>query len=80
MTGRQGRTISGQPARSEEEELKNKRRSRGMQNELAGSKDDGTSNHPETKRTGVNQGSVAGEDRLSGDEGIDVTPLDDRPN
>lgn len=78
MTGRQGRTISGQPARSEEEELKHKSRRKGLVGgELLGSEDDGSSNHPVAKETGVNQRSNAGQDELSGEEGIDRTHLDD---
>lgn len=77
MTGRQGRTLSGQPARSEKEELKLKRRNKGSMDEASGSKDDSASNHPVAKETGTRGESNAGEDGLSGDEGLGVGPGDE---
>jgi len=77
MTGRQGRTLSGEPARSEEEELKRKSRNKLLQDEKSGTEDDGSSNHPVTKETGVNQQSNAGQDSLSGDEGVDFSKIKD---
>lgn len=77
MTGRQGRTVSGQPARSEKEELKLKRRGRSAMGEASGSKDDSGSNHPVAKETGTRGESNVGEDALSGDEGLGVGPGDE---
>lgn len=76
MTGRQGRTWSGQPALSEEEELKRKshRKSGLGLGEIFGSKDDGSSNHPVAKETGHRGASNSEEDSLSGDEGLEPTP------
>lgn len=78
MTGRQGQTWSGQPARSEEDELKRKRRKSWRMGERSGEKDeDGSSNHPQTKESGIFGESNAGEDELSGDEGLGVGPGDE---
>ena len=75
MTGRQGRTLSGQPARSEEDELKRKQRNKGSMDEKSGSEDDGSSNHPTPKEHGTHGESNVGQDGLSGDEGIDFTRI-----
>ena len=77
MTGRQGRTWSGQPARSEEDELKNKksRKAGGRLRALFGSKEEGDSLHPVAKESGYNGGSNVGVDEQSGSEGVDPDPV-----
>ena len=75
MKGEQGKTLSGKPARSEEEELKLKGRNKWSMGEKSGSEDDGSSNHPGTKEHGTHGESNAGEDALSGDEGVEATPI-----
>jgi hypothetical protein len=45
--------------------------------ERSGSSDDGSSNHPVAKETGARGESNAGEDGLSGDEGLGVGPGDE---
>ena len=75
MTGRQGKSWSGQPARSEEEELKNKKSRKGGIWELFGSKEEGDSLHPTAKETGYNGASNVGEDEQSGSEGVDPDPV-----
>lgn len=75
MKGEQGKTLSGQPARSEAEELKRKGRNKWTMGEKSGSSDDGSSNHPSAKERGTHGESNVGEDALSGEEGIDVTRL-----
>lgn len=62
-----GRTLSGRPARSEEQELRDKGRDQRDLAERYGKKDDGSSNHPQTTRTGLKGASNVGEDETSGD-------------
>jgi len=66
-TPRGGHTITGQPAQSEQSELRNKGRDQRNMGERSGRADDGTSNHPQTKKTGVRGESNVGEDETSGD-------------
>lgn len=73
--GQQGHTISGAPARSEEEELKRKRRNKGTMGEASGAEDDGSSRHPVAQETGMKGESNVGEDAHSGSEGLDPDPL-----
>jgi hypothetical protein len=55
------------PAKTEEEELREKGRDERGIDERLGQPDDGSSNHPETKETGFKSGSNAGQDLTSGD-------------
>lgn len=73
--GEQGHTWSGAPARSEEEELKRKRRNKWTMGEESGQEDHDGSKHPVTQETGMKGESNAGQDALSGGEGIDPDPL-----
>jgi len=68
MGERSGQTTAGQPARSEKSELKDKGRDQRSLEERLGKEDDGTSNHPETKQTGIKGASNAGEDQTSGSD------------
>ncbi|MDB4991115.1 MAG: hypothetical protein JWN04_6293 [Myxococcaceae bacterium] len=54
-------------AKSEGQELREKGREERGIDERSGHADDGSSNHPETKRTGYKSDSNAGEDLTSGD-------------
>ena len=67
MAERSGHTINGRPAASAEEEQREKGSDQRRLGERYGKEDDGTSNHPETKRTGKKGASNAGEDLTSGD-------------
>jgi hypothetical protein len=71
MTERQGKTIEGKPGRSEKSELRDKGRDEKGLKERSGQPDDGSSNHPVTKKTGVKAESNVGEDLTSGAEGIE---------
>lgn len=53
--------------KTEKEELHDKGREERGIDERLGQPDDGSSNHPQTKETGVKSGSNAGEDLTSGD-------------
>lgn len=75
MTGRQGKTLSGQPARSEEDELALKRRNKWTMGEKSGSTAEGNENHPSPKEHGTHGESNVGQDELSGDEGQEFTRL-----
>jgi hypothetical protein len=61
------RTAVGTKVKSEEQELRQKGKVERNLGERLGSEDDGSSNHPVTKRTGVRSESNAGEDLTSGD-------------
>lgn len=67
MGAHRATTDQGTPVKNEQEELRDKgRHERGL-DERSGQSDDGSSNHPVTKRTGVKGESNAGEDLTSGD-------------
>lgn len=68
MMAETGHSITGTPARSVEEELDDKGRDQRNLRERVGTKDDGSSNHPATKRTGRKDHSNVGEDETSGSE------------
>lgn len=61
------RTAAGTPVKSEKEELQQKGKPERGNDERLGQKDDGSSNHPVTKKTGIKSESNAGEDLTSGD-------------
>lgn len=67
MAEQSGRSITGKPVKSAESELRDKGRDERHMDERFGKEDDGTSNHPETKETGIKGASNAGEDLTSGD-------------
>lgn len=67
MAEQTGHTINGRPARSAAQERADKGSDQRGLGERYGKEDDGTSNHPETKRTGRKGASNAGEDLTSGD-------------
>jgi hypothetical protein len=53
--------------KTEEQELREKGRDERGLDERLGQPDDGSSNHPVTKETGIKSGSNSGEDLTSGD-------------
>lgn len=61
------RTAAGTAVKSEEQELREKGKPERDLDERLGQKDDGSSNHPVTKQTGIQSESNAGEDLTSGD-------------
>jgi len=61
------RTAAGTSVKSEQQELRDKGKLQRGLSERIGQEDDGSSNHPVTKQTGVKSGSNAGEDSTSGD-------------
>jgi hypothetical protein len=63
-----GHTATGKPARGAESEQRDKGRDQRDLDERAGKPDDGTSNHPESKRSGRKGESNVGEDQSSGGE------------
>ena len=73
--GEQGHTWSGKPAVSEEEELKRKGRNKWTMGEASGSEDHDDSKHPVAQETGIKGESNAGQDEVSGSEGVDPDPV-----
>jgi hypothetical protein len=61
------RTAADTPVKSEKQELDQKGKLERGNDERLGQKDDGSSNHPVTKKTGIKSESNAGEDQTSGD-------------
>jgi len=61
------RSTAGRATKSEKQELREKGKPERGLGERLGQKDDGSSNHPVTKHTGIKSESNAGEDLTSGD-------------
>jgi hypothetical protein len=67
MTEYKGETEQGTPIKTEKQELREKGRQERGNDERLGKEDDGSSNHPVTKQSGIQSESNSGQDLTSGD-------------